>query len=51
MRLGTTVAGMTEDGAVTTADGTTLRADLVVGADGVWSEVRRSLDPGAPAPR
>ena len=52
LRLGTTVTGVTEDGTVTTTtDGTSLRADLVVGADGVWSGVRRSLDPGAPAPR
>ena len=25
-------------------------ADLVVGADGIWSETRRGLDPGAPEP-
>ncbi|HEX3925338.1 MAG TPA: FAD-dependent monooxygenase [Streptosporangiaceae bacterium] len=25
-------------------------ADLVVGADGIWSETRRALDPGAPEP-
>lgn len=36
---------------VTTAEGAVLEADLVVGADGVWSAVRRALDPGAPAPR
>src|SRR5690349_6673637 len=27
-----------------------LDADLVVGADGIWSTTRRALDPGAPAP-
>ncbi|MFC4060480.1 FAD-dependent oxidoreductase [Planomonospora corallina] len=26
-------------------------ADLVVGADGIWSAVRRALDPAAPVPR
>ena len=36
---------------VTTTNGTVLEADVVVGADGVWSVVRRALDPGAPAPR
>jgi 2-polyprenyl-6-methoxyphenol hydroxylase-like FAD-dependent oxidoreductase len=26
------------------------RTDLVVGADGIWSDTRRALDPGAPEP-
>ncbi|GAA4592355.1 2-polyprenyl-6-methoxyphenol hydroxylase-like FAD-dependent oxidoreductase [Actinoplanes octamycinicus] len=32
------------------ADGRRVRADLLVGADGLRSRTRRSLDPGAPAP-
>jgi len=35
----------------TVADGTTLRADLLVGADGVRSGVRRAIDPNAPSAR
>jgi 2-polyprenyl-6-methoxyphenol hydroxylase-like FAD-dependent oxidoreductase len=33
------------------ADGTTARADVLVGADGIRSRVRSLLDPAAPAPR
>ncbi|MBM6401211.1 FAD-dependent monooxygenase [Phycicoccus sonneratiae] len=33
------------------ADGSRPTGDVLVGADGVWSRVRRALDPGAPAPR
>ncbi|MGX7824033.1 FAD-dependent oxidoreductase [Actinokineospora sp. 24-640] len=33
------------------ADGTTARADLLVGADGLRSTVRTLIDPNAPAPR
>jgi 2-polyprenyl-6-methoxyphenol hydroxylase-like FAD-dependent oxidoreductase len=33
------------------ADGTTARADLLVGADGLRSAVRAIIDPNAPAPR
>lgn len=32
-------------------DGSSREADLVIGADGVHSSVRRSIDPNAPAPR
>ncbi|WP_133905391.1 FAD-dependent oxidoreductase [Actinophytocola oryzae] len=35
----------------TFADGTTARADLIVGADGLRSAVRTIIDPNAPAPR
>jgi FAD-dependent urate hydroxylase len=35
----------------TFADGTTARADLLVGADGLRSAVRTIIDPNAPAPR
>lgn len=35
---------------VTLADGTTLRADVLVGADGIWSRTRAVIDPAAPAP-
>jgi 2-polyprenyl-6-methoxyphenol hydroxylase-like FAD-dependent oxidoreductase len=41
-----------EDGAeVTLEDGTVLRGDLVLGADGVHSVVRRAIDPAAPPAR
>lgn len=40
------------DGVTATfADGTTARADLLVGADGLRSAVRTIIDPHAPAPR
>jgi 2-polyprenyl-6-methoxyphenol hydroxylase-like FAD-dependent oxidoreductase len=32
------------------ADGGTAEGDLVVGADGVWSQVRTFIDPAAPSP-
>ncbi|GAA2406364.1 FAD-dependent monooxygenase [Nonomuraea africana] len=32
------------------ADGSTARADLLVGADGLWSATRTALDPLAPSP-
>jgi 2-polyprenyl-6-methoxyphenol hydroxylase-like FAD-dependent oxidoreductase len=46
IRLGTEVTGV-EDAVVHLADGSEERADLVVGADGVHSVVRRSLWPDA----
>lgn len=35
----------------TFADGSTAEADVLIGADGIWSTVRGLLDPGAPQPR
>ncbi|MBN9164066.1 MAG: monooxygenase [Myxococcales bacterium 68-20] len=32
-------------------DGSETTADLLVGADGLWSRIRRAIDPGAPQPR
>ncbi|REE73170.1 2-polyprenyl-6-methoxyphenol hydroxylase-like FAD-dependent oxidoreductase [Rhodococcus wratislaviensis] len=32
------------------ADGSSARADLLIGADGLWSATRSVLDPGAPRP-
>lgn len=39
-----------EDGPrrVSFADGTTVEADLVIGADGAWSKVRRAISPALP---
>ncbi len=52
LRLGASVTDVDVDrGRVTTTSGDVLDADLVVGADGVWSGVRRALDPGAKEPR
>lgn len=45
IRYGQEVIGATPDGTVTLAGGETLRADVVVGADGVGSAVRRALRP------
>jgi 2-polyprenyl-6-methoxyphenol hydroxylase-like FAD-dependent oxidoreductase len=43
LRLGTTCLGATEDGHVALASAETMVGDIVVGADGVRSSVRRSL--------
>lgn len=54
LRLGASVESL-EDGAggpaVVLADGSRLTGDVVVGADGVWSRVRRAVDPRTPEPR
>lgn len=41
--LGSNVAGVTADGQMSFADGRTISADLIVCADGVFSNARRSL--------
>lgn len=54
LRLGVTVASFEDDGrGVTTrlSDGTTGRYDLLIGADGLYSQMRGLLFPDAPAPR
>jgi 2-polyprenyl-6-methoxyphenol hydroxylase-like FAD-dependent oxidoreductase len=43
VRFGATVAGVDESGSVTLADGETLEADVIVGADGIRSVVRERL--------
>jgi 2-polyprenyl-6-methoxyphenol hydroxylase-like FAD-dependent oxidoreductase len=50
LRPGVTVSAVRPDGTVRHSGGES-RADLVVGADGVHSITRRSVWPGAPAPR
>lgn len=53
VRLGTTVTDMNDDGEgvdVTFSDGTSGRYDIVVGADGVFSQTRQTIMPDAPAP-
>ncbi|HVV09815.1 NAD(P)/FAD-dependent oxidoreductase [Amycolatopsis sp.] len=45
-------AGETADGVVATfTDGTTASADVLIGADGIRSTVRKIIDPSAPEPR
>ncbi|MER6615495.1 FAD-dependent monooxygenase [Streptomyces xantholiticus] len=52
VRFGAEVVSVTEDGKVSLADGETLSADVVVGADGVGSAVRKAmLPPGHAEPR
>jgi 2-polyprenyl-6-methoxyphenol hydroxylase-like FAD-dependent oxidoreductase len=51
VRLGMEVVSLdqTEDEVVaTTADGSEVRGDVLIGADGVWSRVRDSVAPAAP---
>ncbi|MEU6426503.1 FAD-dependent monooxygenase [Microbispora sp. NPDC046973] len=53
IRTGTEVTGVRQDGGgvtVTCRDGSELRADLLVGADGIHSTVRRGVWPDAPEP-
>jgi 2-polyprenyl-6-methoxyphenol hydroxylase-like FAD-dependent oxidoreductase len=45
IRVATDVDDVTADGTVTTGDGQTLTGDVVIGADGLWSTVRRKLWP------
>ncbi len=54
VRTGGRVVAVADDGDLVTAtleDGTVLVGDLLVGADGVHSVVRRAIDPSAPAAR
>lgn len=54
IRLGVTIAGLTEDGAgvdVAFSDGTSGRYDLVIGADGLYSTTRAQILPEAPGPK
>lgn len=54
VRLGTSFSSITDepDGVtVSFSDGTSRRYDLVIGADGLYSSVRRALFPDAPKPR
>lgn len=51
--LGVTATDLQDDGAVvnvTLSDGTTARYDLVIGADGVYSQTRATIFPDAPKP-
>ncbi|KXO99642.1 FAD-dependent oxidoreductase [Tsukamurella pseudospumae] len=54
VRFGSRLIAATVDGAGVTAefeDGTTARGDILIGADGIHSTVRRLIDPYARAPR
>jgi 2-polyprenyl-6-methoxyphenol hydroxylase-like FAD-dependent oxidoreductase len=54
LTLGAEITGVSAAGShpsVTLASGETVTADLVVGADGVQSAIRRSLHPSEPPPR
>lgn len=53
VRLGVTATSFDDDGegvAVAFSDGTTGRYDFVIGADGVYSQTRRTIFPDAPGP-
>jgi len=53
VRLGITVSTLEDDGAgvsVTFSDGSTGRHDLVIGADGLYSQIRGLIFPDAPKP-
>ncbi len=53
VRLGVTAEGLDDDGDgvdVTFSDGTKARYDIVIGADGLYSQTRAMLWPEAPAP-
>lgn len=54
LRLGARVASFAQDASgvdVTLADGTTLRGEVLVGADGIHSTIRAALVPGEGPPR
>ena len=53
LRLGAVVEAVELDGPRPAAivAGERIEADLLIGADGVWSRVRRAIDPAAPVPR
>ena len=54
LRLGVTAEEFADDGAgvdVTFSDGSTGRYDIVIGADGIFSQTRRMIIPDAPEPR
>jgi len=53
IRLGVTVTNLDDDGsgvAASFSDGTRGRYDIVIGADGLYSQMRDHVAPGAPAP-
>jgi 2-polyprenyl-6-methoxyphenol hydroxylase-like FAD-dependent oxidoreductase len=53
IRLGVTVTALDDDSSgvdVTFSDGTTGRYDVVIGADGLYSQMRKHVAPDAPAP-
>jgi 2-polyprenyl-6-methoxyphenol hydroxylase-like FAD-dependent oxidoreductase len=54
VRLGCTVAALTQDAAAATvqfSDGSTGHYDFVIGADGIFSQLRGMILPNAPAPK
>lgn len=54
VRLGLKVAGLRQDGLgadLTFDDGSVGRYDLVIGADGIYSQMRQTIFPEAPEPR